>query len=133
MFVRKPGTEILPAASDHHAVALRKRIPESSVKRKQVRWKMSHFLMKDKHIQQKIRAEWLEWRKRKQDYPDVTQWWERCRVQRMRNFIRREMAERNPNDFRLVENHLYACIYDLLGSDIPLEEKLLALHLTKRS
>jgi hypothetical protein len=33
------------------------------------------------------------------------------------------MTERN-TDFRLMENHLYACIYDVLRSGIPDDEKL---------
>jgi hypothetical protein len=87
---------------------------------------MEPFLMKDEHIKQNIRTKWVEWR-RKRFYQDVTQWWERCIKKRIRILIRREMTERN-TDFRPMENHIYACIYDVLRSGIPDDEKLPTLQ-----
>jgi hypothetical protein len=128
IFLPKTGIEIIPAAfTDHHAVALRLQMPETSVHRGPGRWKMDSLLMNDEHIRRRIGTEWVERRKRKQCYPDVTQWWERSIKKRIRIFIRREMADRN-TDFRLMENLLYACIYDVLRSDIPDAAKLPALQ-----
>jgi hypothetical protein len=42
------------------------------------RWKMDPLFINDEHIRRRISKEWVEWRKRKQYYPDVTQWWESC-------------------------------------------------------
>jgi hypothetical protein len=41
--------------------------------------------------------------------------------------IRKEQHERN-KDYKLMENHLYQCIYDILRSDIPEPAKLPALQ-----
>ena len=47
-------------------------------------------------------------------YPDVATWWERCVLRHLKSFTFREMAERRA-DYRNMENHLYACIYDILN------------------
>jgi hypothetical protein len=41
--------------------------------------------------------------------------------------IRKEQYERN-KDYKIMENHLYQCIYDILLSDIPEPAKLPALQ-----
>jgi hypothetical protein len=63
----------------------------------------------------------------KRYYTDVTQWWERCIKKRIKILVSKEMAERNA-DFRSMENHLYACMYETLNSDDTHEGKLQKLN-----
>ena len=63
----------------------------------------------------------------KRHYPDIAMWWERCVKQRLPILIRKEQYGRN-RDYKIMENHLYQCIYDILLSDIPEPATLPALQ-----
>jgi len=54
-------------------------------------------------------------------------WWERCVKKRLPILIRKEQYERY-KDYKIMENHLYQCIYDILLGDIPESAKLPALQ-----
>jgi len=54
-------------------------------------------------------------------------WWERYVKKSLPILIRKEQYELN-KDYRLMENHLYQCIYVILLSDIPEPAKLPALQ-----
>jgi exonuclease III len=92
----KSGIQILPAAfTDHCAVALRIRFPESGIIRSPRLWKIDPCLKRDPIFQHKLQADWATWRKNTRYYVDVAQWWERCVTKRLKRLVRREMAERN--------------------------------------
>jgi len=54
-------------------------------------------------------------------------WWERCVKERLPILIRKEQYERY-KDYKIMQNHLYQCRYDILRSDIPEPAKLPALQ-----
>jgi hypothetical protein len=53
-------------------------------------------------------------------------WWERCVKPQIKRLVRQEEAERRAQ-LRNMENHLYECLYDILKSNAPANEKLPAL------
>ena len=88
---------------------------------------MDPMLRHDENIKRRIRYEWVRWRNHKRYYPDVTMWWERYVKKQLRHLIRQEDSKHNKGH-RLMENHLYGCIYDILRSDAPETENLPALR-----
>ena len=111
---RKTAIEILPAAfTDHYAVAIRITVQDINLQRTRRRWKMDPILTTDEHLRRWIHSEWAKWQTHKQHYPDITIWWEQHVKKHLRILIRKEQYERN-KDYKLMENHLYQCIYDIL-------------------
>jgi hypothetical protein len=128
---QKSGIEIILAAfTDHHAVALRITIEDYDLQRRRGRWKMDPTLMADEHLQRKICTEWVKWQNHNRHYPDMTMWWERYVKKHIQSLIRKEQSDRN-TDYKLMENHLYQCVYYILHSDAPKAAKLPALQLYK--
>jgi hypothetical protein len=127
LYALKSGIRILPVAFTDCTVELRVNIPTYSPQTRQRRWKLYPSMVKNQSIQQKFKLEWVNWKKRRRYYADVAQWWERCVKRRLKNFISKEMAEQHA-DYKHMENHLYVCIYDILNSDEPHEEKIGKLH-----
>jgi hypothetical protein len=126
LIARKSGIEIIPAAfSDHHALVLRIIIPDYELRRRRSRWKMDPMLMQDESIRAKIRNGELAAFKR--HFPDVAQWWEPYVKKHLQRLVRQEETELRRNH-RLMENHLYKCLYDILRNDAPETEKLPALQ-----
>jgi hypothetical protein len=123
ILTKKQGIETLPAEfTDHLAVILRLSVPSGSHQRISRRWKMNPHTMYDANIKKQISHEYEKWKKLKQYYPDMTIWWEHCVKKRLCQLIRRAETERSA-DHRKMENHLYACIYDILRTDKPENEK----------
>ena len=122
------GIEIIPAAfTDHYVVAIRNTVQDTNLQRARVRWKMDPILINDKHLIKRISSEWVKWQNHKRHYPDITMWWERCVKERLPILIRKEQYERY-KDYKIMQNHLYQCRYDILRSDIPEPAKLPALQ-----
>jgi len=72
------GIEIIPAAfMDHYAVALHITVNGTHLKRARGRWKMEPLLITDEHLKRRISSEWMKWRNQRQNYLDITMWWER--------------------------------------------------------
>jgi hypothetical protein len=123
LLTKKLGIETLPAAFTYHlAVVLCLSFPVTIERRGPRRWKMNPHLMNEANIKMRISHKYEKWRKYKQYHPDVTIWWERSVKKRLVQLIRRAEIERY-TDHRKMENHLYQCIYDILHSDKPKEEK----------
>ena len=74
--------------------------------------------MADEHLQLRIGYEWAKWQNHKRYYPDITMWWERYINKKIQILIRKELSGRN-TDYKLMENHLYQCIYDILHERYP--------------
>ena len=124
----KSGIRIVPAAFiDHCAVELRIRIPNYSPPARRRFWTLYPTLLKDQEIQRKLKLAWEIWKRRRRFYPDVATWWELCVLRQSKSFTLREMAERREN-YRNMENHLYACIYDILNGVASHVEKISNLN-----
>jgi hypothetical protein len=87
---------------------------------------MDPTLMADEDLQRRIGTEWVKWQNHKRNYPDKTMWWERY-VKHIQILIRKEQSDRN-TDYKLMENHRYRCISDILHSDAPEAAKLRAFQ-----
>jgi hypothetical protein len=128
LLVRKTGIEIIPAAfTDHHDIVTHTSIPNNEVRRRRGRWRMDPTLTKNACVRDTIRKEWAKWWLHKHDYPHEVMWWEQFVKKQLQRLIRQEETERH-RKHRLMENHLYDCIYDILRSNAPETEKLPALQ-----
>jgi hypothetical protein len=65
-------------------------------------------------MQQKIKAAWVNWRRRRGFYPNAALWWKRCVLRNLKMMIRKEMAEQRA-DQRNMEHHLHECILDIMN------------------
>ena len=118
----------MPAAfTDHYAVAIRITVQDTDLQTARVRWEMDPTLKNDKNLKKRISPEWVKRQTHKRHYPDITMWCEWCVKKRLPILIRKEQYERN-KCYKIVENHLCQCIYDILLSDIPEPDKLPALQ-----
>ena len=125
---RKTGIEIIPAAfTDHLAVVLRLALPAFETRKPRGRWKMNPALVHDTTFRERIRTEWAKWCHHKRFYPDVIMWWERHVKKHIQRLARQEEAERS-KDHRLMEQHLYECLYDIIQGHTPETEKFQALQ-----
>lgn len=122
------GEEILPAPfTDHNAVVLRLAMDEPVARRSRAMWKMDPILIQDAGLKTQIRQKWEMWRTHKPYYPDVNTCWNRYVKKQLRQFLCRVEAERREKH-KMMEDHLYQCIYDIQQSDIRPAEKLSALN-----
>jgi hypothetical protein len=125
---RKTGIKIIPTAfTDHHAVVLRLTMPATEKRRRRGRWKMDPDIVHESTFKAKFQTEWEKWRSHKRCYPDVGIWWERHVKKNIKQLARQMEAERNKNH-KIMENHLYECLYDILKANIPEADKLPALQ-----
>jgi len=79
---------------------------------------MNSLLMRDENIVHKIRLQWAIWQNHKRVYPDITMWWERYVKKQFQRLLRQAERERTSN-LRIMENHQYECLYDIIRSDAP--------------
>jgi len=120
---KKLANEIIAAAfTDHHAVLLRLAVDTPILRMGRGRWKMNTAVFRDKRIQESMRTKWTQWKQHKKSYPGITTWWVRYVKPQLRNFVHHEVAERS-KDHRQMENYLYDCIYGILHSSMPQEDK----------
>ena len=120
--------EIIAAAfTDHHALLLRLVVDTPVLRMGRGRWKMNTAMFGDKRIQESLKTKWTQWKQRKRYYPGITLRWVRYVKPQLRNFARNENAERRKYH-RQMENYLYECVYDILHSSMPQEDKWPALQ-----
>ena len=125
---KKLGIEIVAAAfTDHHAVLLRLAVDMPIPRMGRGRWKMNNAMFRGKRIEESINTKWTYWKQHKRYYLGTTIWWVRYVKTQLRNFARHENAERR-KDHRQMENYLYDCLYDILHSIMPQEDKWPALQ-----
>jgi hypothetical protein len=128
---RKTGIEVVPAAfTDHFAVVLRVEIPALETRKSRGRWKMNPALVHDTTFRDRIRTAWAKWSHHKQFYSDEVMWWERHVKKHIQRLARREESERI-KDHRIMEHHLYECLYDILRGHAPEKDKLPPLQMKK--
>jgi exonuclease III len=122
------GIRIVQVAfTDHCAVELRVNFPNHNPPRRQKFWRLNPGILKDQEVWRRLKLEWAEWAKRRHYYAVIAQWWGRCVKRRLKTFFVKVMVEQRA-DHRVMENHLYACIYDILNGTAPHEEKLCQLN-----
>jgi hypothetical protein len=66
----------------------------------------------------------------KQHYPNNKQWWGRLIKKSIRQLYKQEEREHYEGPTRL-EDHYYACLYDVIAQNTPYEEKLTRLNKIK--
>jgi len=122
------GIDILPAAfTDHNAVMLRLLLGERRVRRCHMRWKLDPTMLRDEDLVGHLRQQWSGWKTKKPRFPNVNIWWDRYVKPRLQRYMRIWSAERR-RDFKIMENHLYTCIYNIQKSDMSPDKKIASLN-----
>jgi len=115
---RRPGIEIIPVAfTDRYVVALRITVYGADFIASQGGRKMDPLLITKEHLKKKNKllvGEMAESQTTLSRYNHVVG--EVCE-KHLQVIIHKEQNERN-EDYKLMENHLNQCIYDILRSDI---------------
>ena len=125
---RKVGIETIPVAfTDHHAVLIRMRLYANERRRRNGRWRMDSMMVSGTQFTDALQSEWKKWTDRKRYYPDIGSWWERCVKANVRKLARQVETEKI-RTYKLMEEHLYQCMQDIIKTNIPEAEKHLALH-----
>jgi len=110
---RITGIDILPAAfTDHNTVVLRLALGEIGARRCHPRWKLDPTMLRDVDLLSHLRQQWSGWKANKSWYPNVNIWWDRYVKPRLQRYLRIWGAERR-RDCKILEDHLYNCIYDI--------------------
>ena len=71
------------------------------------------------HLQQ----QWFGWKENKSLYPNVNIWWDRYVKPRLQRYLTILSAE-SRRDYKIMEEHLYTCIYDIQKRDYSLKWNL---------
>ena len=66
-------------------------------------------------------------RRQKEYFAESSMYWDRFCKRKIRQLFEREQAERR-REHRMMENHVYECLYDVLQRHDSSEEKLRVLH-----
>jgi hypothetical protein len=128
---RKVGTVILPVAfTDHQTVVLSVEIGEIATWRNRGKWNMNPTMLRDESFTTALRDKWKEWRLAKRHFPTATVWWERLVKHRLQILIRQYEAGKR-RDMKMMEEHLYTCIYGILHSEMPYDKKRRVLQQDK--
>ena len=114
---RKRGVEVVAAAFADHLAACVRLSPEFPILRTgRGMWKMDNDVLIEITGTNKMRTLWKRPQRHKRSYPDTTMWWDRSCKTTIRRFFQHEQAGRR-REQRIMENHLYECIYDVLQLD----------------
>jgi hypothetical protein len=88
---------------------------------------MDPDIIQESTFKAKFQTEWEKWRGHKWHYPDVGMWWERLVKKNIKQLARQVELERTKTH-KIMENHLYKCLYDILKANISEADKLPALQ-----
>ena len=125
---RKVGIGTIPVAfTDHHAVIIRMEMQTSERRRRNGRWRMDPTMVTGTQFADALKSEWKKWTDRKRHYPDIGWWWERCVKANIRRLARQVETEKT-RTHKLMEEHLYQCMQDIIKANIPEAEKHPALQ-----
>jgi hypothetical protein len=83
-------------------------------------------MLRDDELLNKLRQQWSRWQTQNSWYPNVNICWDRFVKPRLQRYLRIWGAERR-QDFKVIEEHLYTCIYDIQKHDTSTDKKLAAL------
>ena len=116
---RITGIDFLPAAfTDHNAVAVHLALGEMGARRRPPRWELDPTMLRDDILLNQLRQQWSRWQTQKSWYPNVNIRWDRFVKPRLQRYLRIWGAERR-RDFKIMEEHLYICIYDIKTRHLP--------------
>jgi hypothetical protein len=122
------GTKFLPAAfRDSSDFVIQLERGDMGMRKRMSRWKLVPALLRDNELKTQIRQQWSKWQTQRSWYPNINIWWDEYVKPRLQRYMRRWVAEQQ-RDFKMMENHLYTCIYDIQKQDIPPEMKIAALN-----
>jgi hypothetical protein len=99
--------------------------PTVKTKRSRGRWRTDPILLNEQHIRSKIQHAWGKWKNGRRYYNDEVMWWERCVKPQLQRLLRQETAKKA--NWRAMENHLHACINDIIKCTKTPTEKFLEL------
>lgn len=123
MMHRKTSIEILPAAfANRNAVVLRLVLGEMRARRGRARWKLNPTMLRDADLLTPIRQQWKKWKLWKSWYPNVKIWWDRYVKRHLQQYLKQWGADCQREN-KVMEYHLYQCIYDIQSSDITPDKK----------
>ena len=128
---RKLGVEAIVAPfTDHIAVCVQMSIDLPIMRRGRGLWKMDSNVIAENACTEKLRTLREQFQRQKGYFPYLTIWWARLCKRKIRQLFQREQAERR-RDHRMMENHLYDSMYDLLKRPGPSDQKLPVLNRLK--
>jgi hypothetical protein len=125
---RITGIDFLPAAfTDHNAVVVHLALGEMGARRRPLRWKLDPTMLHDDELLNQLRPQWSRRQTQQSWYPNVNIWWDRFVKPCLQRYLRIWGAERR-RDFKVMEEHLYTCIYDIHKHDTSPDKKFAALN-----
>jgi hypothetical protein len=106
---------------------LRLVLGELVARRGWVRWKLDPNMIQDASLKTQIQQQWDMWKLHKPHYPNANLWWDWYVKKQMQQYLWKLEAEHR-REHKIMEDHLYHCIYDIQQSDLTPETKLAALN-----
>jgi len=91
------------------------------------RLKIDPSMLCDDELLNQLRQQWSRWQTHKSLYPNVNISWDRFVQHGLQRYLRAWGAERR-RDFRVMEEHLYTCIYGIEKRDTSPDKKLPVLN-----
>ena len=116
--------------TDHLAVCLRISIALPIMRMGCGLWKMDSAIITENTCTEKMRTLWAQLQRQKGAFSDRTMWWDHLCKRKIRQLFQREQAE-HQREHRIMENHLYECIYDVLQQPGPNDKTLPPLNRLK--
>jgi hypothetical protein len=110
------------AFTDHEAIVLSINLPRHDTGRRRHRWTLDPAILRIEENIHAIRDKWSTWRNSQRHYPTPTMWWERVIKPRTRRLLQ-NMERNRYADHRLMGEHLYTCLYEVMRSTMPPEKK----------
>ena len=121
---------IVAPFTDHLAVCLRISFDLPIMRRGSRLWKMDSTVITENASTEKLRTLWGQIQRQKGYLPDQPMWWDRLCKKKIRQLYQREQAEHR-RDRRMMENHLYECMYEVLQRPDSSDQTLPALNRLK--
>ena len=128
--MKKLGIEIIAVAfTDYHAIILRLEVDTPILRMGRGLRKMNTAMFRDKRVQNSMRIKWTHWHHHKNVTPEQSNGGSDMskKTQKFHPPIGHRAAQRSQTN----GNYLYACIYDILRSSMPQEDKWPALRRCK--
>ena len=113
--------------TDHHTVILKLGVDVSHSWHGKGYWKLHADLIHDPVCTTTLCREWKWWKHQQRYFPDTTLWWCRLVKRKLKQLYMREGTAKL-REAKIMENHYYECIYELLQDNRPPDEKFVTLN-----
>ena len=119
LYQKKVAAETVVAPfDDHHAVILKLGVNFSHSWQANGLWKLHAVLIHDPLCTRTFCREWKRWKHQQRYFPDTTLWWCLLLKRKLKQlYLRDGAAERR--EAKIMENHYYECIYEVLQDKTP--------------